>query len=124
MLNAALKSSGLTDTYTHRHGNATRYHTWEERKEGVNPVWTSPDHILISSTAAHKVTATQVDDAPLSMGMDHAIVTAAVHITSNPQIKQPKHTKLICKDEDKDRYNDRSCNTCKQIKNHKTLRRP
>jgi exonuclease III len=39
--------------YTHRHGNATRYHTWKERKEGVNPVWTSPDHILISSTAAH-----------------------------------------------------------------------
>ena len=106
MLNAALKSSGLTDAYTHRHGKATRYHTWEERKEGVNPVWTSPDHILISSTAAYKVTAAQVDDAPLSMGMDHAIVTAAVHITSNPRIKQSQHTKLICKDEDKDRYND------------------
>jgi hypothetical protein len=40
------------------------------------------------------------------MGMDHAIVTAAVHMTSNTQINQPKHTKLICKDEDKDRYND------------------
>ena len=106
MLNAALKASGLTDAYTHRHGNATRYQTWEERKEGANPVWTSPDHILISSTAAYKVTATQVDDAPLSMGMDHAIVTAAVHITSNPQINQPKHTKLSCKDVDKDRYND------------------
>ena len=106
MLNAALKSSGLTDAYTHRHGKATRYHTWEERKEGVNPVWTSPDHILISSTAAYKVTAAQVDDAPLSMGMDHAIVTAAVHITSNPRIKQSQHTKLTCKDEDKDRYNE------------------
>jgi hypothetical protein len=63
---------------------------WEERKEGDNPVWTSPDHILISSTAAHRITASHVDDAPLSMSMDHAIVTAAIHIKSNTRIKLDK----------------------------------
>ena len=88
LLQAALKLSGLTDTFTHRHGTNTRYYTWEERKEGDNPVWTSPDHILISSTAAYRITASQVDDAPLSMSMDHAIVMAAIHIKSNTRIKQ------------------------------------
>jgi hypothetical protein len=39
------------------------------------------------------------------MNMDHAIVTAAIHIKSNTRIKQQKHTKLVCKDEDTERYN-------------------
>jgi hypothetical protein len=39
------------------------------------------------------------------MNMDHAIVTAAIHIKSNTRVKQQKHTKLICKDKDTERYN-------------------
>ena len=60
-------------------------------------------HLIHGSSQNHR--ASQVDDAPLSMNMDHAIVTAAIHITSNTRIKQQKHTKLVCKDEDIDRYN-------------------
>ena len=63
MLNSALDNAGLTDAWIQRHGHSTTYRTWEERKEGENPVWTSPDHILISKNQAGRVSAIQVDDA-------------------------------------------------------------
>jgi hypothetical protein len=59
-------------------------------------------YLIYGSTQNNRL---KVDDAPLSMNMDHAIVTAAIHIKSNTRIKQQKHTKLICKDEDTERYN-------------------
>jgi hypothetical protein len=60
---------------------------------------------MISSTAAQRVTAKQVDETTLDMGMDHALVTTAIHITSNTQIKQQAHRKLVCGGEDVGQYN-------------------
>ena len=52
MLHSALDNAGLTDAWTQRHGHCTTYRTREELKEGESPVWTSPDHILISKNQA------------------------------------------------------------------------
>ena len=96
MLNSALDNAGLTDAWIQRHGHSTTYRTWEERKEGENQVWTSPDHILISQNQAGRVSAIQVDDATLDHGMDHSMVTAAIYITDNTKVKRVPHRKLKC----------------------------
>ena len=105
MLQSALATSGLSDTFIHRHSKATKYFTWEQRKEGDHPVWTSPDHILISSLAANRVTAVQLDETTLARSMDHVMVTAAIHINSNTVIKRQHHPKLTVKTENQEQYN-------------------
>jgi exonuclease III len=105
MLQSALATSGLTDTFIHRHSKSAKYFTWEQRKEGDHPAWTSPDHILISSLAANKVTAVQLDETTLARNMDHVMVTAAIHINSNTVIKRQHHPKLKVTTENQEQYN-------------------
>ena len=106
MLNQATDTSGLTDAFIHRHGPHTTCRTWEERKEGEEPVWTSPDHIMVSTTDAWRISATQIDDTPLTQGMDHSSVSAAIHIESNTTTKNTIHKKLYCTEKDKEEYNE------------------
>jgi exonuclease III len=105
MLQSALATSGLSDTFIHRHSKSAKYFTWEQRKEGDHLAWTSPDHILISSLAANRVTAVQLDETTLARNMDHVMVTAAIHIASNTVIKRQHHPKITVKTENQERYN-------------------
>jgi hypothetical protein len=49
--------------------------------------------------------ASQIDETTLAQDMDHAMVTAAVHIASNTIIKRQNHSKLTVNAEHREQYN-------------------
>ena len=100
-----MDNAGLKDAWIQRHGYGTTYKTWEARKEGKSPIWTSPDHILISMNQAGRVSALQVYDAPLSHGMEHSMITAAIYIIDNTMVKRVPHRNLKCPKKEVGRLN-------------------
>jgi hypothetical protein len=96
MLHQAHATAGLTDTNIERHGRGATCRTWEQRREdATNPVWNSPDHIMISTTEIGRIGG-QIDDGTISQGMDHSMVTAAIHIEENRTVQNTRHTLVVC----------------------------
>ena len=106
MLHQAHATAGLVDAYTHRHGKGATCRTWEQRREdATEPVWTSPDHIMISATESGRIGGVQIDDNTLSQGMDHSMVTAAVYIKDNQTVQKTRHTRIACNKEKAEELN-------------------
>ena len=106
MLHQAHATAGLIDAYTHRHGKGATCRTWEQRREdATEPVWTSPDHIMISATESGRIGGVQIDDNTLSQGMDHSMVTAAVYIKDNRTVQKTRHTRIACNKEKAEELN-------------------
>ena len=106
MLHQAHATAGLIGTYTQRHGRGATCRTWEQQREdATSPVWTSPDHIMISTTEIGRIGGVQIDDGTLSQGMDHSMVTATIHIKENRTVQNIRHNRVVCKKESAEEFN-------------------